>query len=111
STCPPDLVCTPLEGPLTKIRVFCSASRTSSTLRFPDSVAAAVESEDAAVREAVGDLRARLIAGGAPDHADAGIRLDGPDGRRRAAGLRGEWRRSEERRVGKECGCAVSAYG
>src|SRR6266850_6638322 len=61
------------------------------TLHFPDPVASAVESEDAAVRAAVGHLGAELIAGRAPDHADARIRLDGPDGRRRPAGLRGEW--------------------
>src|SRR5258708_9320873 len=61
------------------------------TLHFPDPVASAVESEDAAVREAVGHLGAELIAGRAPDHADAAIRLGGPDGRRRAATLRSDW--------------------
>src|SRR5438132_3166607 len=86
------------EGPLAKIRAFCSAAtRTSLTLPFPDSVAAAVKSEDAAVREAIGDLRAQLVAGRAPDHGDAGIRLDVPGRRSRPAWLRGErWDRARQ---------------
>ena len=54
--------------------------RTPLTLHFPDPVASAVESEDAAVQEAVGDLCAQLIAGRAPDHADAVSALMVPTG-------------------------------
>src|SRR5882724_4716528 len=65
--------------------------RTSFALQFPESVASAVKSQNPAVREAVGDLRAEVIAGRAPDHADAGIRLDVSGGRGGPAWLRGEW--------------------
>src|SRR6267378_357248 len=63
-----------------------------SALVFPEPVAAPVKPHDPAVGESVGDLRARSVARGTPDHADRGIGRDVPRRRRGPPGLRRQWR-------------------
>src|SRR6267378_2530272 len=63
-----------------------------AALVFPEPVAAPVKPHDPAVGESVGDLRARSVARGTPDHADRGIGRDVPRRRRGPPGLRRQWR-------------------
>src|SRR5207253_10187370 len=63
-----------------------------SALVFPEPVAAPVKPHDPAVGESAGDLRARSVARGTPDHADRAIGGDVPCRRRRPPGLRRQWR-------------------
>src|SRR2546425_10813485 len=75
---------------------------------FPNSVAPAVEPDDRAVRKPVRDLRASGIASRAPTQPDRAVCLHVR--RRRAGLLPTAFRRSEERRVGKECRSRWSPY-